>query len=55
MTKIMPPLKDKTEWRRFAVQKGWKVCVCNDIKDAVLDIDYDWYVNEIEKLVLGMQ
>jgi hypothetical protein len=55
LTKVMPPLKDKTEWRRFAVQKGWSVCVCNRIEDATLDIDFDWYVNEVEKLTLGMQ
>lgn len=52
--KMMPPLKDKTEWRRFAVEKGRTVCVCNDIKDAVLPIDYDYYVNETEKLCLSV-
>jgi hypothetical protein len=28
--------------------------VCNDIKDAVLPVDFDYYVNEIEKLALGL-
>lgn len=53
LTKVMPPLKGKTEWRRFAIEKGWTVCVCNDMKDAVLPIDYDYYANEVEKLTLG--
>ena len=52
--KLMPPLKGKTEWRRFAIEKGWSVCVCNDIKDAVLPINYRYYANEVEKLTLGM-
>lgn len=54
LVKIMPPLKGKTEWRRFAVQKGYKVCPCNNILDATLPIDFDWYVTEVEKLVLGV-
>lgn len=54
LTKVMPPLKGKTEWRRIAVESGWNVQVCNDIKDAVLPVDFDWYVQEVEKLVLGL-
>ncbi|MFA5186966.1 MAG: hypothetical protein WC551_10840 [Patescibacteria group bacterium] len=52
LTKVMPPLKGKTEWRRFAVESGWEVQVCNDIKDAVLPVDYEYYIKEVEKLVL---
>jgi hypothetical protein len=55
LTKIMPPLKGKTEWRHFAVEKGWKVCVCNDLKDAVLPIDYSFYIDEVDKLVLPLR
>jgi hypothetical protein len=55
LTKIMPPLKGKTEERRFAVEKGWTVCVCNDMKDAVLPIDYSYYASEIEKITLRMR
>jgi hypothetical protein len=54
LTKWMPPLKGKTDWRKFAVESGWNVQVCNDIKDAVLPVDFDYYVNEIEKLALGL-
>lgn len=53
--KWMPPLKNKTEWRRIAVESGWNVQVCNNIIDAVLPVDYDYYIKEIEKLVLGLQ
>jgi hypothetical protein len=53
--KWMPPLKGKEEWRRIGVESGWGVQVCNDIRDAGrLPVDFDWYVQEIEKLVLGM-
>jgi len=53
--KWLPPLKGKTEWRKFAVESGWGVQVCNDISDAgELPVDFDYYVNEIEKLTLSM-
>jgi hypothetical protein len=50
LTKWMPPLKGKTDWRKFAVESGWNVQVCNDIKDATLPVDFDYYVNEVEKI-----
>jgi len=53
LTKWMPPLKDKKEWRQIRVEAGWGVQVCNDIKDAgVLPVDYDYYVREVEKITL---
>jgi hypothetical protein len=30
------------------------VQVCNDIKDVGPEINFDYYVNEIEKLTLGL-
>jgi hypothetical protein len=30
------------------------VQVCNDIKDAVAPVDFDYYVREVEKLCLGL-
>ena len=54
LVKWMPPLKGKTEWRQIAVESGWNVQVCNNIADATLPIDYDYYVKEVEKLVLGL-
>ncbi|CAB4140476.1 hypothetical protein UFOVP669_37 [uncultured Caudovirales phage] len=53
--KWMPPLKGKNEWRRIGVESGWTVQVCNDIADAVLPVDVDYYVNEIEKLTNGLR
>ena len=55
LNKWMPPLARKPgEWRQIGVESGWNVQVCNDIKDATLPVDVDYYVNEIEKLTLGL-
>lgn len=53
--KWLPPLKGKNEWRRIGVESGWTVQVCNDIADAVLPVDPEYYVNEIEKLTNGLR
>jgi hypothetical protein len=56
LTKIMPPLAKKPGvWRNFSVEAGWKVCPCNDIRNATLPINFDYYVNEVEKLTLGLK
>ena len=55
LNKWMPPLVRKPgEWRQIGVESGWNVQVCNDIKDATLPVDVGYYVNEIEKLTLGL-
>lgn len=55
MVKIMPPLaKNPGLWRRICVQKGYEVCPCNNIADATLPVNFDWYANEVDKLVLGV-
>jgi hypothetical protein len=55
LVKWLPPTATKPDkWRSFAVQSGWEVCVCNDMKDAVLPINYEWYVQEVEKLTLSV-
>jgi hypothetical protein len=54
LTKVMPPLKNKTEWRRISVESGWGVQVCNNIADATLPIDYEYYINEVEKVCLSL-
>ena len=55
LIKWMPPLARKPdEWRQIGVESGWNVQVCNRIEDATLPVDVDYYVNEIEKLVLGL-
>jgi hypothetical protein len=55
LVKLMPPLKGKSDWRRINVESGWTVCPCNDIRQAVLPIDYTYYIDEIEKLVLPLK
>lgn len=53
--KWMPPLKGKQDWRKIGIESGWGVQPCNDIADVgKLPIDYDYYVREVEKLVLGL-
>ena len=55
LIKIMPPLpKAPDTYRRIAIQKSCKVCLCNDMCNATAPIDYGWYINEVEKLVLGV-
>lgn len=55
LVKVMPPLAKKPgEWRRIGVESGWSVCPCNDIKQATLPIDYEYYIREVEKLCLGV-
>jgi hypothetical protein len=55
LMKWMPPLaKNPLKWRPIGIESGWNVQVCNDIKDAVLPVDFDYYIQEIEKLTLGL-
>lgn len=53
--KWLPPLKGKTDWRKFSINAGWRVQVCNNMSDAKLPIDFDFYVQEVEKLCLRMK
>lgn len=56
LTKVMPPLKGKEEWRRIGIESGWNVTVCNRIEDAQgARINFDYYIQECEKLVLGLK
>ena len=53
--KQMPPLKGKELWRQIGVEAGWKVTPCNDVSEARgARVDFDYYVQEVEKLVNGM-
>jgi len=55
LNKWMPPLKAKLGvWRCIGVESGWNVQICNDINDATLPVDFDYYIREIEKLTLGL-
>lgn len=57
LTKWLPPTKAKPDkWRPFAVESGWNVTVCNKIEDADRSrVDYNYYVNECEKLIMGLK
>ncbi len=53
LIKVMPPLKGKEDKgdRRNNVQSGRKCIVCNNILDFKGEIDYNYYIEEAEKLV----
>lgn len=55
LIKIMPPLPSKPEngERRFVQAGGNLVKTCNNMKDFDWDIDYDFYIKEAVKLVIG--
>jgi hypothetical protein len=54
LIKEMPPLKGKHEVRRIAIQKNEGVCPCNDMDEARMSINYEWYERETQKLVFGV-
>lgn len=51
LTKIMPPAKLKEEDRRIGILVGKTVKICNHVKDFQWDIDYDYYIEEANKLI----
>src|SRR6185437_14523002 len=52
LVKIMPPTEEGGEERRFGIDIDWNLKTCNNIEDFVGDIDYDYFVQEAEKLIL---
>lgn len=56
LIKMMPPLEtaDSDEWRSFSIESGWLVKTCNSIDDFKWDVDYEYYLNEANKLVEGV-
>ena len=53
LVKIMPPLEVDGEERRMDVGSGWKMWVCNNIKDFDRrDVDYQFYIDAARKLVV---
>src|SRR3990167_4631363 len=54
--KVLPPLKGKINEREIAIESGWRVCECNDLTNVDYSlIDYKYYINEVEKLCLGLK
>ena len=51
LIKVMPPLKGKTEDRRNNINVGRKAIVCNNLNNFIGEIDYDFYIQECEKLI----
>ena len=55
LVKIMPSLIDGGELRRMAIDKEYNVKTCNNMDDFNWDINYDYYINEAEKLLLPLK
>lgn len=51
LVKIMPPLVEGGEERRLSIESSYKVKTCNNMKDFSWDINYDYYINEVKKLL----
>lgn len=55
LIKLMPALEtseDKSD-RRLGIDTAWNVKTCNNMQDFDGDIDFEYYVQEAEKLVIG--
>lgn len=53
LVKMMPPLQGETEDRAIGINTNYNVKTCNDMLDFSWDLDYDYYVNEVNKLIVG--
>jgi len=55
LVKLMPPLEDGGSIRRVGIDTDYDVKICNNINDFSWgDVDYDYYVNEAQKLINGV-
>jgi hypothetical protein len=54
LVKIMPPLIEGDDERPLGIDTAWLVKTCNNIKDFKWDVNYDYYINEANKLVEGV-
>lgn len=53
LVKIMPPLEGDSEPRRLSIDSQWKVRICNNMVDELIDIDIEYYATEAEKLIVS--
>lgn len=53
LVKIMKPLKEGEEDRRFAIDSEWLVNTCNDMQNYKGDVNFEYYIKEAEKLVIS--
>ena len=54
LVKIMPALPGKEDQgdRRLGIEVGWKVLTCNKIPATLHDINFDYYIEQANKLTL---
>ena len=38
-------------WKQLGIDTEWKIKVCNDMDNFQWDIDYDYYIKEVNKLL----
>lgn len=57
LVKIMKPLVTSEDGaaRRLSIESQWKVKTCNDMQHFDGDVDFDYYVQEAEKLIIKAQ
>lgn len=55
LVKIMPPLEEGGEPRRLGIDVEWNVKPCNDISKFNWGVDYDYYISEANKLIIGAE
>ena len=55
LIKLMPALPEKEDQsdRELSIDKEYNVKTCNDISAFDWDLDYNYYINEAEKLIVG--
>lgn len=55
LVKLMPALPDSEDKsdRRLGIDTAWNVKTCNNMQDFTGDIDFEYYVQEAEKLIIG--
>jgi hypothetical protein len=47
--------KSKYELRETTIESGYKITLCNELKDFSFDnVDYEWYTKEANKLIIGV-
>lgn len=55
LIKMMPPLAGKKDYRKIGINVGWLTTECNNWTGNLTDINYDFYIQETEKLVHPLQ
>lgn len=54
LVKIMPPLVEGGDERRLGIDTAWNVTPCNNMVDFKWGINYDYYIQEANKLIEGV-